>query len=452
MSHLAVTSRRARRTAALALVLALVSLAPLAAQGPYPDPAQRVLTHREQAPIQRSWIVKRFDTVLPMLMTREAIDMWIVVSREYNDDPVFRSMAPVTTYSSRRRTILVFVDPGGGQPVERYSIARDYDKLYTVVATTNDGQWQGLRTLVEQKDPKVIGVNESEAWNHADGLTANEKKQLLLALGDKYSARVKTAEMLAVGWLEHKLPEELEAYRHVMQVAHLVIGEAFSNTVITPGKTTTEDVVWWMRQRVVEMGLGKWFHPSVTIWRQGGAKDDQVIRAGDMLHTDFGLVYLGLSTDTQHLAYVLKPGEADAPQGLRDGLKAANRLQDLTMQYAKVGRTGNQALRDARMQAVKEGLVPSIYCHAIGYHGHAAGPPIGMTDYQEGVPVRGDYQFRPSTWHSIELNVTHKVPEWGGQEVRFALEEDAALLPDGSWSWVLTRQDQFHLIEPGPKM
>ena len=451
MSRLSPRSLRAMMRAAT-LTLAFVAIAPLGAQGPYPDPAQRVLTQREQAPIQRSWIVKRFDTVLPMLMAREAIDMWIVVSREYNDDPVFRSMAPITTYSSRRRTILVFVNPGGGTPVERYSIGRDYDKLYTVVPTTNDGQWQGLRTLVEQKDPKVIGVNESEAWNHADGLTANEKKQLLLALGDRYAARVKTAEMLAVGWLEHKIPEELEAYRHVMQVAHLVIREAFSNTVITPGTTTTEDVVWWMRQRVVEMGLGKWFHPSVTIWRQGGTNGDLVIKPGDMLHTDFGLVYLGLSTDTQHLAYVLKPGEADAPQGLRDGLKAANRLQDLTMQYAKVGRTGNQALRDARMQAVKEGLVPSIYCHAIGYHGHAAGPPIGMTDYQEGVPVRGDYQFRPSTWHSIELNATHKVPEWGGQEVRFALEEDAALLPDGSWSWVLTRQDQFHLIEPGPKM
>ena len=181
-----------------------------------------------------------------------------------------------------------------------------------------------------------------------------------------------------------------------MQVAHLVIGQAFSNEVITPGKTTTEDVVWWMRQRVVEMGLGKWFQPSVTIWRQGGAKDDLVIRQGDMLHTDFGLVYLGFSTDTQHLAYVLKPGETDAPPGLSDGLKAANRLQDLTLEYAKLGRTGNQALRDTRMQAVKEGLVPSIYCHAVGYHGHAAGPPIGMTDYQEGVPVRGDYVFRPT--------------------------------------------------------
>jgi len=438
---------------AAGLAAAAGAAAPAAAQVRYPDPAQRVLTHREQAPLVKGWIARRFDTVLPGLMSREGIDMWIIVSREYNDDPVFRSMAPLTTYSSRRRTILVFVNPGGGKPVERYSIGRfDYEKLYTMVPTANDGQWEGLRELVAKKDPKVIGVNESEFWNHADGLTANEKRLLLAALGEKYAARVKSAEMLAVGWLEYKLPEELDAYRHVMQVAHLVIRTAFSNDVITPGTTTTEDVVWWMRQRVAEMGLGKWFHPSVTIWRQGGAKDDQVIRAGDMLHTDFGIVYLGFSTDTQHLAYVLKPGETDAPPGLRDGLKAANRLQDLTLQYAKLGRTGNQALRDTRMQATKEGLVPSIYCHAVGYHGHAAGPPIGMTDYQEGVPVRGDYVFRANTWHSIELNATHKVPEWGGQEVRFALEEDAALLPDGSWSWVLSRQERFHLIGAGNKM
>lgn len=443
-------------TTRLALAATLIALAPgvpTRAQVSYPDPTQRVLTHREQAPLVKGWIQKRFDTLLPGLMTREGIDMWVIVSREYNDDPVFRSMAPLTTYSSRRRTILAFVNPGGGKPVERYSIGRfDLEKLFTLVETPNDGQWEGLRTLVEQKDPKVIGVDESEFWNHADGLTANEKRLLLQALGPKYASRVKSAEMLAVGWLETKIPEELEAYRHVMAVAHMVIREAFSNTVITPGTTTTEDVVWWMRQRVVEMGLGKWFQPSVTIWRQGGAKGDQVIRPGDMLHTDFGLVYLGLSTDTQHLAYVLKPGEVDAPQGLKDGLKAANRLQDLTMQYAKVGRTGNQALRDVRMQAVKEGLVPAIYCHAIGYHGHAAGPPIGMTDYQEGVPVRGDYQFRPSTWHSIELNAKFKVPEWGGQEVQFALEEDAALLEDGRWDWVLRRQDQFHLIGSGNKM
>lgn len=332
------------------------------------------------------------------------------------------------------------------------SIGRfDYDGLFTVVKTHNDGQWEGLRKFVEERDPKVIGINTSEAWNHADGLTANEKDNLVKALGAKYAGRLKSAEMLAVGWLELKLAEETDAFRHTMRIAHQVIGEAFSNQVIVPGITTTEDVVWWMRQRVAELGLGGWFHPSVTIWRRGGVPSDlppdrRVIQRGDMLHTDFGIVYLGFSTDTQHNAYVLRPGETDAPAGLKDGLKAANRLQDLTMEYAKLGGTGNEALRQALTMAKKEGINPSIYCHPVGYHGHAAGPPIGMTDYQEGVPVRGDYVFRPNTWHSIELNVTHNVKEWNNQPVRFALEEDAALLDNG-WQWFAPRQTSFYLIK-----
>jgi Xaa-Pro aminopeptidase len=437
------------RKAFVVVFLCAWCLVPAAQTVGYPDPSDRVLTHREQAPLVKSWIVKRFDTVLPALMTREGIDIWIIVSREYNDDPVFRSMAPLTTFSSRRRTILAFYNPGNGKPVERVSIGRfDYDGIFTLVATANDAQYEGLRKFVEARDPKVIGINESDAWNHADGLTANEKRRLAEALGPKYAGRMKSAEMLAVGWLETKIPEELEAYRHVMKVAHLVIREAFSNKVITPGKTTNEDVAWWMRQRVAELGLGSWFHPSITIYRQGSASvGNDTIQRGDMLHTDFGLVYLGLSTDTQHNAYVLKAGENDAPKGLNDGLKAANRLQDLTMQFAKLGRTGNQALADARAAAMKEGLVPSIYCHPVGYHGHGAGPPIGMTDYQQGVPVRGDYVFRPNTWHSIELNTTHKVAEWGGQGVRFALEEDAAIVADGAWDWIDGRQTTFYLIK-----
>jgi len=436
---------------ALAVIVA-GEAAPLA-QAPvtYPDPTVRVLTHREQNELVTPWIRKRFDTVLPGLMTREGIDMWIIPTREYNEDPVFASMSPLTYFASRRRTILVFFNPGGGRPVERYSIGRfDYDKLYTTYPTSNDGQHEGLRKLVEEKQPKVIGINESESWNHADGITANEKRRLMEALGPTYSARVKSAEMLAVGWLEVKLPEELEAYRHAMKTAHMIIREAFSNKVITPGKTTSQDVVWWMRQRVAELGLGSWFQPSITIWRKGGNLTTMqgVIQPGDMLHTDFGIVYMGFSTDTQHNAYVLLPGETDAPKGLKDGLKKANRLQDLTMQFARLERTGNQALADALGQAKKEDIIPSIYCHAIGYHGHAAGPPIGMTDYQDGVPVRGDYVFRPNTWHSIELNATHAVPEWDNLAVRFALEEDAALMPGGKWDWIDGRQTEFYLIKP----
>ncbi len=438
----------------LSCALAAVAFAPGAsgATTGVPLDGQTILTHRQQNDIVTARLRERFDVLLPGLMERNGIDMWIIPTRENNADPVFPSVSPLTYFSSRRRTILVFFNPGGGRPVERYSIGRfDYDRLYTQVPTDNDLQYEGLRKLVEEKKPKVIGIDESDFWNHADGITANEKRRLTEALGSEYAGRMKSAEMLAVGWLEAKTPAQLADYRHVMKVAHRVIQEAFSNRVITPGKTTSEDVVWWMRQRVAEFGLGSWFHPSVTIWRKGDSvvtMKGGVIQPGDMLHTDFGVIYLGLSTDTQHLAYVLKPGETEAPQGLRDGLKQANRLQELTLENARIGRSGNQALHDALAQAKSEGITPQIYCHAIGYYGHGSGPPIGMADNQESVPVRGDYTFHPNTWESIELNVTHPVPEWGGQAVRFSEEEDAALGESGKWEWIDGQQTKFYLIQP----
>jgi Xaa-Pro aminopeptidase len=446
------------RRLALTVALVLASAgtpSPGAAAGPLAPAAaggERILTHREQEPLKHRWVEERFKTLLPALMRREGLDMWIVVSREYNDDPVFASMAPVTTYSSRRRTILVFFDRGGDKGVEHLSIGRfDYDGLFTLERTDNDGQWAGLKRVVEARNPKAIGIDVSENYSHADGLSANERDNLMKALGPAFGSRVKSAEMLAVGWLESKLPDETDAYRHVMRVAHQVIAEAFSNQVVVPGVTTNEDLAWWMRQRVAEMGLGQWFQPTITVSRKGGLptpapRGGYVIERGDMLHCDFGIVYLGFSTDTQHNAYVLRPGETDAPQGLKDGLRAANRLQELTLLHAKPGATGNQALAAALAQARQEGLNPSIYCHPIGYHGHGAGPPIGLTDYQNGVPGRGDYIFRPNTWHSIELNVKHPVKEWGGQPVQFALEENAALL-DSGWDWIDGRQTVFYLIK-----
>jgi Xaa-Pro aminopeptidase len=411
-------------------------------------PEERVLTHREQAKLTRSWLDKRFQTVLPAIMRREAIDMWIIISREYNDDPVFRSLAPFETYSSRRRTVLVFHDRGAEQGVEALSVGRfDYEKLYTLYPTHNDGQFEGLRQLVEERQPKQIGVNISEDWNHADGLTASQRDALYAAL-EGYTDRIVSAEHLAVGWLETRMPEETEAYRHVMRIAHSIIGRAFSNEVIVPGVTTANDVRWWMRQQMAEYGLDGWFHPSIGIQRkgvEGRFSGDEVIQRGDMLWCDFGITYLGFSTDTQHNAYVLRHGEVEPPAGLQAGLRAAMRLQDITREESKAGRTGNAALAASLAKARKEGLDATVYWHSIGYHGHAAGVPLGMSDYQDGVPVRGEAVFRPNTWHSVELNVDAKVPEWDNQTVKFSMEEEAVLTEQG-WEWVLGRQESFHLI------
>jgi hypothetical protein len=441
------------RSVLLTTAAALLTAAPVSAQLPRAEqmqPTNAVLSHRQENPLISARIHDRFDTLLPELMRREGLDMWLVITREYNSDPVFQSMAPNTTYSSRRRTILVFHDLGEGQGVERISVGRsDYQGIFDVYRTHNDSQYVGLRKLIEERDPQRIGINVSDRWNHADGLTHNEYLRLADALGSKYTDRLESAEMLAVGWLESKLPRETDQYRSVMRVAHQVIAEAFSNQVVVPGVTTNQDVVWWMRQRVAELGLSAWFHPSVNVQRKGGLPESNphgvVIERGDMLHTDFGIIGLGYSTDTQHNAYVLLPGETDAPAGLKAGLLKANRLQDLTMMHGPAGATGNEALAGALAQAEAEGIAATIYCHAIGYHGHGAGPPIGMTDYQGGVPVRGDYVLRPNTWHSIELNARVAVPEWDGQEVRFALEEDAGLL-EGGWDWIDGRQTSFYLI------
>ncbi len=411
-------------------------------------PEERVLTHREQSALVRGWLEQRFKTILPEIMRREGIDMWIIVSREYNDDPVFRSLAPFETYSSRRRTILVFHDRGEEEGVEALSVGRfDYQNLYTVVPTHNEKQFEGLRELVKERNPGKIGINMSERWNHADGLTATQRDALFASLED-YTDRIVSAEMLAVGWLEKRLPEETDAYRHIMRVAHSIIGRAFSNEVIVPGVTTADDVRWWMRQQVAEYGMDGWFHPSVGIQRkgvEGKFSGDAVIQRGDMLWTDFGIQYLGFATDTQHNAYVLRPGEVEPPKGLRDGLRASMRLQDITLAESQVGRSGNDALAASLATAREENLDATIYWHSIGYHGHGAGVPLGMTDYQDGVPVRGELPFRANTWHSVELNVTHPVPEWDNQPVRFSMEEEAIQTDDG-WEWVLGRQESFYLI------
>ena len=426
----------------LALIL-LVLWLPLPVQAQVPP----VKTHREQADVMRGFLLQRFERILPEAMRRHGVDMWIVITREYNDDPVFRSMAPFTTYASRRRTILVFHDRGPDRGVERLSIGRfDYDKLYTVMPTANDGQWAGLRALLDERQPKVIGVNTSRTFAHADGLSHSEHEALVAAIGPVHAARLSSAEPLAVDWLERKLPEETVAYREAMTIAHAIIREAFSSKVITPGVTTTDDVMWWMRQRVADLGLGQWFQPTVDLQRQGGgAPESRVIRRGDLLHCDFGIVYLAFSTDTQHNAYVLKDGETEAPAGLREGLRRGGRLQDIVLTHARTGATGNAALAASLAQGRAEGLTPVIYCHPIGFHGHGAGAHIGMTDYQHGLPGAGDYRFQPDTWHSIELNVSYAVPEWGGQMVRFALEEDASLTAEG-WRWILARQDDLHLV------
>jgi len=360
----------------------------------------KILPLRQRAAVRNAWLRQRLDEVLPDIMSREGFDMWIVVAREYNEDPVIMTLLPEPAMSARRRTILVFnLDQDGS--LERLTLDRYGHGDYYTPAWDPDKEEQQecLGRIVKERDPQAIGINVSSTFAFGDGLTHGEYTQLSIALGEVYMERTRRAERLCVGWLERRIQPELTVYPGIVEIGHAIIAQAFSSRVIQPGITTTDDVVWWMRQKMLDLGLHAWFQPTVDIQAIGQRYDKQedvrkLILPGDLLHCDVGFYYLGLATDQQQNAYVLGPGERDAPEGLRVALVEGNRLQDIHAEAMTVGRTGNEVLKAALEEARAEGLNPSIYTHPIGYHGHAAGPTIGLWDRQEGVPGRGDY-----SWH-----------------------------------------------------
>ncbi len=425
-------------------------------QAESPMPAlPAVLPLREQASLRNGWLVERLDSLVPALMRENGIDMWILVAREYAEDPVVSTMLDAESFHARRRTILVFFDPGNGKPVERMTVSR-YG-LGTLFASawnpdTQADQWARLGEIVAARNPKKIAVNVSAATALVDGLTHSQYEELRAALTPELRERIVPAGALAIGWLETRTAAEMKLYPQIVRTAHAIIAEGFSNKVITPGKTTAADVVWWYRERIAGLKLATWFQPSVGIYRKGTLEQlsgDTVIQPGDLLWTDFGITYLGLNTDTQHMGYVLRPSETAPPAGLIAGMAAANAVQDAVTSSFRTGRSGNEILLDARAKALAAGLTPSIYSHPIGYHGHAAGAAIGFWDDQRPSP-RGDHPLRAKTAWSIELSATHKVPEWGGQAVPFRLEEDAFF--DGvSVRYIDGRQTGFHLIRTGKR-
>jgi hypothetical protein len=409
-----------------------------------------ILSLRERAQLEDTWLAERLDRVVPALMREQKIDMWVLIAREYLEDPVVATMLDAESMHARRRTILIFHDPGAGRPVERLTVSRySLGNLFKSAWNPEQepDQWKQVAKLIGERRPKRIAVNSSALTQFADGLTLSQYEELVAALPPELKARITRTDKLAVGWLETRTLAEMKVYPQIVRVAHAIIAEGFSDKVIRPGQTTADDVVWWYREKVSSLGLQAWFQPSVAIMRQGKQgmlEGDEIIRKGDLLWTDFGITYLGLNTDTQHLAYVLKDGESDAPRGLKDGLKAANAVQDALTSSFKTGRTGNQILAEARAKALAAGLKPSIYSHPIGFHGHGAGSSIGFWDNQKADP-RGEHPLRANTAWSIELSAKSIVPEWNGQEVEFRLEEDAFF--DGrAVSYLDGRQSRFHLI------
>lgn len=419
--------------------------------------AGKILPLKQRADFIDSMTAQRVNQLLPQLMQRTGIDAWVLISREYNEDPILKTMLPATWLSARRTTIFLFVldesNAVKAYAVAPYKVGNVFTKGWN--KTEQPDQWQALVELLEQYQPKKIGINRSEIWAHADGLVATDEDQLLRSLPEQLKEKVVSAEPLGVAWLEQRTSKEIEVYKSIVAIAHEIIAEGFSNNVITPGVTTTEELIWWYRERVLELKLQAWFHPSLSIQRADNTKFDHettftnkdapdVIMPGDLLHLDFGITYLRLNTDTQQHAYVLKPGEKDVPEYLKEALKKGNKLQDIFTELFEAGKTGNQVLKEARQAAIAQGLKPAIYTHPIGYHGHGAGTTLGMWDSQGGVEGDGDYPLHLNTAYSIELNNATFIKQWN-KEIRIMLEEDAVFDETGVW-YLNGRQEKLHLI------
>jgi Xaa-Pro aminopeptidase len=416
----------------------------------------RILPEKERAQVYNEILRWRLDNIIPELLRREGIDLWLIINREYNEDPVYMSLVPEPTMSARRTSILMFYDGGPDKGVQRLS-GSYYGMRGWYEGTWKDKkkkQFESLAEVIHSLNPKKIGINVSPTFRFGDGLTASLKRTLEEHMGPELSGRLVSAEKLCLGWLETRSPREISLYRHICGIAHDIISEFFSNSVITPDITTTEDVVWWIRQRITDVGLDTWFHPSISIQRSekdAALYEDnpRVIRRGDLLHCDVGIIYLGLCTDMQLHAYVCRTGEDEAPEGLKLALARANQVAEIFMGEFRVGRSGNEVTDSTMEKATAAGLRPLIYTHPLGVHGHAAGVSMDARPVErapEGIRVEMEYTLYPDTAYSIEFSSTTSVPEWDGKDVRIGYEEDAVFTEEGC-RFIDGHQTKFYLIK-----
>ncbi|MGX5173889.1 M24 family metallopeptidase [Aliikangiella sp. IMCC44653] len=412
----------------------------------------------ERPAIVNQLTLDRLENLLPKLMRESNMDMWLVIHREYEEDALFYTLVPQPTFAARRTTILVFFDRGQGKGVERITVSRYpikgfYDSKWD--GGTLDQQWQQLAKLIEQRDPQRIGINTSKDWPLADGLSHALYNRLLQALNSKYQDRIVSAENLVVRWMETRTAAELELYSHIVAIARGIIAKAFSNKVITPGVTNTNQVEWYIRTEFENLNLRPWFQPHVNVQRKGDktqpsdsfmGQSGRVIKRGDILHTDVGLCYLTLCTDTQEMGYVLTNEQSEVPTGLKEALAQGNQWQDLLTAEFKLGLTGNQILANNLKANKLAKINATTYTHPIGFVGHSVGPTIGMWDNQGATPVRGDWPLYANTAYAIEGNIKTKLAEWQHQWVMIKLEQTAFF--DGQKViYAAGRQTQWHVVE-----
>ena len=410
--------------------------------------------------LAQEWDVKaeKMNEHLLPTMREHGVDMWIIMSRENNPDPaldLFGDFGISGWYG--QRNAYVFTDPGTGDDLETVvfgtHLSQHLDEFYDRIVSYH-GDREGLapliREYVHEEDPETIAINQSRTISMADGLTAAMKEYLENAIGPEYSSRLVSSEPMFIDYVSRRTQGELEIERQASEITWNILRRAFSNEVITPGETTLMDLHWWIVNEWKSQDLELNFPPGLDIQRRGvdgsiGDGENPTIRPGDVLHVDFGVKLMGLVTDQQKMAYVLKPGEEEPPEGLKEAFANSVRGGEFLVEELKPGVKGYQVMERAERRARAQGLDADIYPHVQGNWVHGVGA-WGSPRWPERYGIHPKEPVRPTEFWSIEYSVTTAVPEWGGQEVSMAREEDARVTEDGDVEYLTGPQEELWLI------
>jgi len=407
--------------------------------------------------IREAWLEKRHALLLDM-MRRHDVGMWIVVNEEFHDDPLTQLVAPPRPYVGNR-DLFVFVD-AGERGLRRLAITGYSEEQLTRFFEAPDDPKPAkevLPALFAEHEPKTIALATGGRRGVTRSLTADSEAWLEEILGPEASKRIVPAADLIEEYLDTRLPEERPVYERMVAATEALVARAFSREVITPGVTTIGEVRRWLYDRADGLGYDLWFQPDLRLQRRGMpndtsrgflavAKEAWVIQPGDLLHVDFGLVAMGLMTDWQKMAYVLREGEREVPEGLRAALARTNAVQDALSRSARPGRTAGEVYSEVMAAMEARGIVAQVYSHPLGNQGHGLGATIDFRSAKrDDGAEREAKKLRAGSYLAVELNTRSPVPEWEGQEV-FVMQEDPAWLSDDGYVFFLPRQRSFYRI------
>jgi Xaa-Pro dipeptidase len=413
-------------------------------------------SYSRQLAIREGWLQIRHGMLLDM-MRRHGVGMWIVVTEEFHPDPLAEYVAPPRPYVGSR-DFFVFVDAGekGLRKVAIPSYAEESVARFFETPDEPRSIKEVLPELVRAHDPKTIALSIGGTRGQTRSLGHDTYELLAEILGGDTTRRVVSAEPLIEEYLDTRIPEEREVYMTLVRITEELARRALSNEVIAPGRTTAGELRAWLLDQTYARGAAVWFQPDVRLQRQAtGARtsrgflavseDDEVIQPGDLVHLDFGITALGLSTDWQKMAYVLRPGERDVPAGVERILANTNALQDAVCRLSRPGRPAGEVFKAVMAEMETRGIKAMVYSHALGNHGHGVGARIDFRAAKQEESGKPGKTLRAGSYFAIELNTSAPLPEWGGQEVT-VMEEDPAWLDDAGWHFFLPRQERLYLI------